>query len=153
MSQYLTFFLGDHELALPLLQVRQIIEHVPPTFVPHMPEAIPGVINLRGALVPVVDLARRFGLPTQPVSRTSCIVVVDAPAVGLLGLLADAVKDVAEIEPEGILEAPDFGPPLDKTDLVGVAQVGEKLALVLDTAKVLSPEELLRTTDAREAAA
>jgi purine-binding chemotaxis protein CheW len=148
MSQYLTFFLGDHELALPLLQVRQIIEHVPPTFVPHMPDAIRGVINLRGALVPVIDLASRFGLPSKEVTRTSCIVVVDAPVAGLLGLLADAVHDVAEIEPEAILPPPDFGAPVDKSDLVGVAPIGDKLALVLDTTKVLSPEELLRVAAA-----
>lgn len=148
MSQYLTFFLGEHEVALPLLQVRQIIEHVPPTFVPHLPQAIRGVINLRGALVPVVDLAHRFGLAPQPLSPTTCIVVFDAPVTGQLGLIADAVHDVAEIDPPAILEAPDFGTPVHKEDLEGVAEIGGKLVLVLDPARVLSPEELLRTAQA-----
>lgn len=152
MTQYLTFFLAENELAIPLLQVRQIIEHVPPTFVPHLPLPIRGVINLRGALVPVVDLAPRFGLTPQPPSRTTCIVVVDAPVTGLLGLIADSVHDVAEIDAGSILPTPDFGTRIRRDDLVGVAEVKSKLVLLLDTAKVLSPEELLAAAQPAEAA-
>lgn len=152
MSQYLTFFLGGHELALPLLEVRQIIEHVEPTFVPHLPPAIRGVINLRGTLVPVADLAQRFGLLPQPATRTTCIVVVDAPAVGLLGLLADAVHDVAEIDPAAVLATPDFGTAVSQDDLLGVAELQGKLVLLLDTKKVLTPEELLAAARAPQEA-
>ena len=152
MPQHLTFVLSGNELAIPLLQVRQIIRHVAPTFVPHLPEAIRGVINLRGALVPVVDLAARFGLPQQPVSGTTCIIAVDAPVVGLLGILADEVRNVAEIEPSAILPTPDFGAPIDAEDLVGVAEIDGKLVLVLDTARVFSPDELLATARAGTAA-
>jgi purine-binding chemotaxis protein CheW len=143
MTQNLTFILGGHEVAIPLLQVRQIIKHVPPTFVPQLPAAIRGVINLRGALVPVVDLTARFGLPSQPVSHTTCIVVVDAPVVGMLGVIADEVKNVVEVEPSAILDTPDFGSAISAEDLVGVTEIDGRLVLILDTTRVFSPNELL----------
>jgi purine-binding chemotaxis protein CheW len=141
MTQYLTFSLGGHEVALPLLEVRQIIEHVPPTFVPRLPASIRGVINLRGALVPVVDLASRFGMPAPTPTRTTCIIVVDAEVTGLLGLVVDEVHDVVEID--DVLPVPEFGTTWRRDDLLGVAELKGKLLLLLDSAKVLSAQELL----------
>lgn len=152
MTQHLTFVLGGNQVAIPLLSVRQIIKHVPPTFVPHMPPSIRGVINLRGALVPIIELAVRFRLEPRPVTNTTCIVVVEVPVVGLLGLIADEVKNVVEIEPSAVLETPDFGSPIAAEDLIGVAEIDGGLALILDTARVFAREDLAAAARAPGAA-
>jgi purine-binding chemotaxis protein CheW len=153
MSQYLTFVLSGHEMALGLAEVAQIIEHVPPTRVPHLPEVIRGVINLRGSVVPVVDLAVKLGLARQPVTRRTCIVMVESREAGLLGILADSVRQVIEIAPQDVLPTPGFGVPVRADYLLGLGKVHEKLVLLLDSARLLSPAELLAATAAQREAA
>jgi purine-binding chemotaxis protein CheW len=142
-TQYLTFLLSGVELGLRIQEVAQIIEHAPPTRVPHLPAVIRGVINLRGNVVPVVDLAIKLLLPSQPVTRRTCIVIVETHEAGLLGLLADSVHEVVELEQSEILPTPDFGVAVRSEYLLGLGKVRDQLVLLIDSAKLLSPAELL----------
>jgi len=146
--QLLTFVLADVELALKLLEVTQIVEYAEPTRVPHLPEVIRGVINLRGSVVPVVDLRLKLGLAARPVTRRTCIVVVETREAGTLGIVADSVRQVADIAPEELLPVPDFGIPVRAEYLLGICKPGERMVLVIDAPKALSPAELLAAAEA-----
>lgn len=147
-AQYLTFELSAVELGLGILEVKQIIEHVPPTHVPQLPPVVRGVINLRGSVVPVVDLAHKLGLLPQPPTRKSCIVIVETRELGLLGILADQVREVIDLQPSDLLPTPDFGVAVRADYLLGLGKVRDKLVLILDTAKLLSQAELTAATQA-----
>ncbi len=145
-QQYLTFLLAGEEYAISILKVKEIIEYDTVTVVPKTPKWIRGVINLRGSVVPVVDLAVKFGLEERPVTRTSCIVILE----GLLenqnttmGIVADAVSQVMDLASDDIREVPEFGTRVQVNYLLGMAQMGKKFALMLDVDKVLSTDELL----------
>ena len=138
-QQYLTFFLAGEEYAISILKVKEIIEYDTVTTVPKMPKWIRGVINLRGAVVPVVDLAVKFGLEERPVTKTSCIVIVDTT----MGIVADSVSQVMDLTSDDIREVPEFGTRVQVSYLLGMAQLGKKFALLLDVDKVLSTDELL----------
>ena len=142
MQQYLTFELSGVELGLGIRDVKQIIEHAPPTHVPQLPPVVRGVINLRGTVVPVVDLALKLGLRPQPPSRKSCIVVVETRELGLLGIAADSVREVLDLPGTDLLPTPDFGVPVRADYLLGLGKIGERLVLILDSAKLLSRTEL-----------
>lgn len=144
-QQYLTFLLSGEECAISILKVREIIEYDTVTTVPKMPAWVRGVINLRGAVVPVVNLAGKFGMQERPVSKTTCIVIVEAQFEGqesIVGLITDAVSQVLELSPEDIQPVPDFGTRVKMDYLLGMAQLGRKFALLLDVDKVLTTEEL-----------
>jgi len=145
-AQYLGFSLADELYALELLRIREIIEHVPITRVPGMPPTVLGVINLRGRVVPVVDLAVKLGLPPRPLTRWTCFIIVDAQQEGErvpLGLLADSVSEVLDWGPEDIQPAPAFGTRLSVDYLRGVGRQQERFVLLLDLDRLLTPEELL----------
>jgi purine-binding chemotaxis protein CheW len=140
-AQYLTFSLMGEEYAVGLLQVREILEYDTVTRIPKAPAWVRGAINLRGRVVPVADLAVRFGLPPLEVSPRSCIVIVDVPGAtetGVVGILVDSVSQVIAIAPEEIVPPPSFGTRITTDDLLGVAPVGKKFALILAVDKVLS---------------
>lgn len=146
LRQYLTFFLAGGEYAIGILEIKEIIAYEVVTKVPKTPCWIRGVINLRGAVVPVVDLGLKFGLDEQPVANTTCIVVLD----GLLGehnatmgVVVDAVNQVIDLSPSDIHQPPDFGTCVAPDYLVGMVQLGKKFALMLDIGKALSTDELL----------
>jgi purine-binding chemotaxis protein CheW len=145
-QQYLTFFLAGEEYAISILKVKEIIEYDTVTTVPKMPKWIRGVINLRGAVVPVVDLAVKFGLEERPVTKTSCIVIVDGQLENqntTMGIVADSVSQVMDLTSDDIREVPEFGTRVQVSYLLGMAQLGKKFALLLDVDKVLSTDELL----------
>lgn len=145
-GEYLTFTLDGEEYGLGLLRVREIIEHQPITLVPNAPAAIRGVINLRGAVVPVVDLAARFGLRACAIGRWTCIVIVEISVDGetaLLGLLVDAVNDVLGFSDADIVPPPTFGTRVRYEHLVGLGRRGEKFTVLLDAEKLLAIDELL----------
>ena len=111
-QQYLTFFLADEEYAINIQRVKEIIEYTTVTKVPKVPEWIRGVINLRGNVVPVVDLAVRFGLEERPITKTTCIVIVEIEQDSertVMGVIADAVNQVIDLAPKDIEEPPAFG--------------------------------------------
>jgi purine-binding chemotaxis protein CheW len=145
-QQYLTFLLAGEENAISILKVKEIIEYDTVTVVPKTPKWIRGVINLRGAVVPVVDLAVKFGLEERAVTKTSCIVIVDGQLENqntTMGIVADAVSQVMDLTAEDIREVPEFGTRVQVNYLLGMAHLGKKFALLLDVDKVLSTDELL----------
>jgi purine-binding chemotaxis protein CheW len=145
-KQYLTFLLANEEYAIGILKVKEIIEYDTVTTVPKTPKWVRGVINLRGAVVPVVDLAIKFGLELKPVTKTTCIVIVETQFESqntTIGILVDAVSQVMELAIEDLQPVPEFGTRVKVDYLLGMAQLGKKFALLLDVDKVLSTDELL----------
>jgi len=148
-AQYLTFSLSGGEYAIPVLSVREIIEHESVTRVPSTPDFVRGVINLRGSVVPVVDLARKFGLAESAVTKRTCIVIVEAASERgrtVLGVLADAVNQVVEFGPAEIEPPPSFGAPVRVDFLKGLGKLGDGFVLILDTDRVLSTDEMSGVT-------
>jgi purine-binding chemotaxis protein CheW len=149
-SQYLTFFINGEEYAVGLDHVREVIPYDTVTRVPGMPRTVRGVTNLRGSVVPVVDLAIKFRLPEIPVTARTCIVLVEVKfdgAPSLIGLLTEEVGQVLALAASDVVPPPTFGAPIHTTYLAGMAQVNKKFALVLDTERVLSRSELLTERD------
>jgi len=145
-QQYLTFFLADEEYAINIQRVKEIIEYTTVTKVPKVPEWIRGVINLRGNVVPVVDLTVRFGLKERPVSKTTCIVIVEIEQDSeraVMGVIADAVNQVIDLAPKDIEEPPAFGTRVRLEYLFGMGKLDKKFALILNIDSVLSNTELL----------
>lgn len=149
-QQYLTFLLANEEYAISILKVKEIIEYDTVTTVPKTPKWVRGVINLRGAVVPVVDLAVKFGLEERPVTKTTCIVIVETQFEGqttTIGAIADAVSQVMDLTAEDIQPVPEFGTRVKVNYLLGMAQLGKRFALLLDVDKVLTTDELLNLSD------
>ncbi|OJT17150.1 chemotaxis protein CheW [Archangium sp. Cb G35] len=145
-AQYLGFSLAGETYAIELLRIREIIEHVPITRVPGMPPAVLGVINLRGRVVPVVDLAVKMALGPRPITRWTCFVIVEALLDGertTLGLLADSVSEVIDLGPDDIEPPPAFGTRTPVEYLRGMGRQEQRFILLLDLDRVLSTEELL----------
>jgi len=144
-QQYLTFAVTAEVFGVAIVSIKEIIEYRATTEVPMMPEFMRGIINLRGRVVPVIDLAVRFGRPRGEVTRRSCIVIVEA-RLGAeqqdLGVLVDAVSAVAEIPDADIEPPPSFGPKLRSDFITGMGKIDEKFVILLDVSKVLSIEEL-----------
>jgi len=142
-SQYLTFLLASEEYAVDVLSVKEIIEYGDVTTVPGTPVHVRGVINLRGSVVPVVDLAVKLGRAESPLSRRSCIVIVETSLRGervVTGVVADAVNQVIEFSPDDIEPPPAFGTGVRLHYLDGIAKTGSSFVLVLNMDSVLSDE-------------
>ena len=140
-GQYLTFVVSGDPYAIAILRVREIIEHRPITRVPSMPAHVPGVINLRGSVVPVVDLAARFGLASTPVGKRTCIVIVEAQVDGaalVIGVIADSVREVVAMAPGSIEPPPAFGARAPIELLEGLGRIGDEFVLVLDVDRALA---------------
>lgn len=145
-EQYLTFLLADEEYGINIQRVKEIIEYTAVTKVPKVPGWIRGVINLRGAVVPVVDLSVRFGLQERPATKTTCIVIVEVEQNSeqtVMGVIADAVNQVIGLAPQDIEEPPAFGSRVRLEYLAGMGKLGKKFALILNIDSVLSTAELL----------
>jgi purine-binding chemotaxis protein CheW len=150
-SQYLTFMLGGETFAIGILSIKEIIEYGQVTSVPMMPSFIRGVINLRGAVVPVVDLQARFGRPPASVSRRTCIVIIEIEADGEaqdVGIMVDAVNEVLEIAADEVEDAPSFGTQIRTDFIQGMGKVNGRFVIILELARVLSLEELAAATAA-----
>lgn len=144
-AQYLGFHVATDEYALPILRVREILRYEPPTRVPGVPAFIVGVMNVRGAVLPVIDLAQKLGLPARPVTRWSCVLGVEVTIHGeplKLGLLVDQVSQVIELRPDEIEPTPSFGLPVRLEFLQGMGRLERRFVLLLELDKVLSAEEL-----------
>jgi purine-binding chemotaxis protein CheW len=154
-EQYLTFFIRGEEYAVDIQRVKEIIEYEKVTRVPTTPVHVRGVINLRGSVLPVVDLAAKFGHgETEPV-RTTCIVVVETRGrdeneghLVPVGLLSDAVSEVVDITAAEIEPPPAFGTHVRIDFLRGMGKLDGRLVLVLDIDRVLSPVEIEQAIDA-----
>jgi purine-binding chemotaxis protein CheW len=154
-GQYLTFFVAGEEYAVNILKVKEIIEYDTVTTVPNTAPWIHGVTNLRGNVVPVIDLAVKFGLAASQSSKFSCIVITEVSYDGeklTMGVMADSVNQVLDFSENEIETVPPFGTRLRIEFLLGMGRMGKKFCLILDIDKVLSTEELLVLTDSTEAA-
>ncbi len=155
-QQYLTFTLGGEMFALAILNVKEIIEFGTVTEIPMMPKFIRGVINLRGAVVPVIDLSCRFGgLPTQ-VDRRTCIVIVElneGDDKHDVGIMVDAVSEVLEISATEIEPPPLFGAKIRTDFIEGMGKIEGRFVIILSVSKVLSSEEMAMLSQAAESVA
>jgi purine-binding chemotaxis protein CheW len=144
-GQYLTFVLGRETFAIAILGIREIIGYTPPTEVPLMPPQVRGVINLRGAVMPVVDLAARLGRTMAPVTKRTCIVIAELGMNGerqMLGMVVDAVTEVLEVSAEDIEPPPSFGGAVRTDFIEGIAKVDGHFVVILNTERMLSVDEL-----------
>jgi len=141
MTQYLSFQLAGEEFAFGILRVKEILEYDTITRVPNAPPSVRGVINLRGAVVPVLDLATLFSLPATLVTKRSCVIIVEVRVDDqelVMGILADAVNQVIELAPETIEPPPAFGSRVRVEYLVGMGKVdARKFVLILDIDRLL----------------
>jgi purine-binding chemotaxis protein CheW len=131
--------------------VKEIIEYDTVTPVPKTPEWVRGVINLRGSVVPVIDLAVKFRLPASVAGRLTCIVITEVECAGeatIMGVMADSVRQVIDLKPEDVEHPPTFGTRVKVDYLNGMARSGKKFCLILNTEKVLSTDELLELSEA-----
>jgi purine-binding chemotaxis protein CheW len=143
--QYLTFMLGGEIFAIGILSIKEIIEYGQLTEVPRMPDFIRGVINLRGAVVPVIDLGSRFGKKASSVSRRTCIVIIEVSheeEQHVVGVMVDAVNEVLDIAPGEIEPAPSFGAKIRADFIRGMGKVNGKFVIILDVDQVLSLDEM-----------
>ncbi|HRE15820.1 MAG TPA: chemotaxis protein CheW [Rhodocyclaceae bacterium] len=150
---YLAFMLGTEIFAIDILRIREIIEYNPPTPVPMMPPSLQGVINVRGAVVPVIDLAVRFGMPPTGVGRRTCIVIVEIEYQGaqhVLGLVVDKVNAVTEIRNEDIDNPPSFGTRINADFISGMARIDNQFVIVLNIARTLTIEEIAAVDQMRQ---
>ena len=134
-GQYLTFMLGRENFAVGILCIKEILEYEAPTDVPMMPAFVRGIVNLRGAVVPVIDLAVRLGRAAAPVTKKTCIVIVETRTNDLaqaFGLLVDAVNEVIEIADSEIAPPPTFGASVRSDFIQGMGKVRDKFVIILN---------------------
>ena len=144
-AQYLTFMLGGEAFGIGIMAVKEIIEFGSITEVPMMPESIRGVINLRGAVVPVMDLAARFGRPQTAPGKRTCIVIVELDVDGerqVTGIVVDAVSAVLDIPASEIEPAPAFGTRIRGDFIGGMGKVNGKFVILLNVEQVLALDGL-----------
>lgn len=143
----LTFLLGQDVLALDIASVREIIQHGAVTRVPTMAAFLSGVMNLRGAVVPVVDVPARFGRAPSPVGKKTCIIVYDLLVDGQrspLGLQVDAISEVIDLGGLPLTPAPGFGAPIESACIRGIVRMGSRFITVLEPDRAFDVEELAR---------
>ncbi|MDA8428767.1 MAG: chemotaxis protein CheW [Geobacteraceae bacterium] len=143
--QYLTFKLAEETFALDVAKVREILELSNITKVPQTPDFMRGVINLRGSVVPVIDMRLKFGMPATVQTVNTCIIVAEVQMedeIIVLGALADSVQEVVEMEPEQIEAAPHIGTHLNTDYIKGMGKLGERFIMILDIDRVFTVDEL-----------
>jgi purine-binding chemotaxis protein CheW len=144
-GKYLTFKLADEEYGLEILKVQEIIQMQAVTRIPRTPDYVRGVINLRGKVIPVIDLRKKFSLDTIKDTEKTCIIVVQIANKNshvVMGIIIDAVKEVLNIKSENIEETPSFGTSVNTDFILGIGKVGSTVKMLLDIDKVLSINEI-----------
>ena len=145
-GKYLTFMLGREEYGLPVLKVREIIKVMDITHVPQVAAHVLGVINLRGKVIPVIDLRRKFGFPAQEHTERTCIIVAEvelSQATVMMGVVVDAVSEVVNVTSAEIDGAPDFGGQNQTDYILGLAKVKGSVKILLDLDRVLGSDGTL----------
>ncbi|MCP4266885.1 MAG: purine-binding chemotaxis protein CheW, partial [Candidatus Brocadiaceae bacterium] len=143
----LTFVLSDEEYGIEILKVREIIGLMDITTVPQTPEYMKGVINLRGKVIPVIDLRTKFSMTEEEHTQETCVIVVEVSSTSI-GIIVDSVSEVSDISGKDIEDAPKFGQGIDTEFIMGLGKVKEKIIIMLDIDAVLSSEELEMVADA-----
>ena len=144
-GKYLTFSLAEEDYGIAILKVREIIGMLAITAVPHTPDHVKGVINLRGKVIPVTDLRLKFGMEATDYDERTCIIVVEIEgAAGTIpiGVVVDSVSEVMNIKPEEIEDAPSFGAKMDTEYILGMAKLDGGVKILLDIDKVLNAQEI-----------
>jgi len=144
-QQYLTFMLSGETYAISILRIKEIIQYDQLTEVPRMPDFIRGVINLRGAVVPVIDLSVRFGKPPTAVGRRNCIIIIEVAMESetqSVGVMVDAVNAVLEIPADEIEPAPTFGANIRADFIAGMGKINGKFVIILNIQHVLSIDDM-----------
>jgi purine-binding chemotaxis protein CheW len=144
-GKYLSFFLDREEYGIGILKVKEIIGMMPITLVPQTPSYVKGVVNLRGRVIPVIDLRSRFGMETTEYTERTCIIVVEVQSnMGQIqtGIVVDSVSEVLNIKNSEIEDTPAFGPKLNTDYILGMAKLGGSVKILLDIDKVLNEDEL-----------
>jgi purine-binding chemotaxis protein CheW len=153
-GKYLTFTLGEESYGIPVLKVREIIRLCPVTAVANMPAHVKGVINLRGKVIPLVDLRVRFGLPIAADNERNCIVVTQIVAASggtrLYGIVVDGVEEVAHFTAQDIEPTPDFGGALEAHFITGMAKLGGSVKTLIDLDKISAEEGTHSLREGRE---
>ena len=145
VGKYLTFQLGNEEFAVQVLRVREIMGIQEITAVPQTPDYVKGVINLRGKVIPVVDLRLKFGLPEIDYTQRTCIIVAQIESRGtklLIGIIVDCVSEVLNLQSNDIENTPDFGSGVETPYLLGMAKIKGKVKILLDIDMVLSAQDI-----------
>ncbi|MGV8074571.1 MAG: chemotaxis protein CheW [Syntrophobacteraceae bacterium] len=145
-GKYLTFSLSGEEYGIGILKVREIIGVMKITALPECPNYVKGVINLRGRVIPVLDLRLRFSMPEADYTERTCIIVVEIKAhekMVVLGIVVDAVSEVLNIKGEDIAEAPGFGTNVKTDFILGMAKMNGGVKILLDIDRVLSSDEVI----------
>jgi purine-binding chemotaxis protein CheW len=154
-AKFLAFRLADEEYGCPVQRVQEIIQWTDVTRVPRLPVFIQGVINLRGKVIPVLNLRRRFGLPEQEATARTCIVVLQIEQEQgrlLCGAVVDTVTDVVDLPTEHIEKAPEFGASVDTAFLAGIGQLGPRVIILLDVERILDRRDWTTLEQAAAAA-
>jgi purine-binding chemotaxis protein CheW len=144
-GKYLTFTLAEEEYGIGILKIKEIIGMMPITSVPQTPDFVKGVINLRGKVIPVVDLRSRFGMAETDYTERTCIIVVEIRGQNgtvMIGIVVDSVSEVLNIKGEDIEPTPTFGTRLDTEFILGMAKMEGGVKILLDIDKVLGYEEI-----------
>jgi purine-binding chemotaxis protein CheW len=144
-GKYLTFRLAEEEYGLEILKVQEIIQMQAVTKVPRTPDYVRGVINLRGKVIPVIDLRKKFGITSVNDTEKTCIIVIQiAQNSGrvVMGIIIDEVKEVLDIKAENIEETPNFGISIDTQFIMGMGKIGQSVKILLDIDKIMSIKEL-----------
>ncbi len=143
-GKYLTFALGPEEYGLEILKVREIFGYMEITAVPQTPEYVKGVINLRGQVIPVIDLRSKFGMDTAEVTEETCIIVVEITQGSRqfqTGIVVDHVSEVLDIDGNDIEESPQFGSNVNTSFILGMGKIGDTVKILLDIDRVLGGED------------
>ncbi len=144
-GKYLTFALGPEEYGLEILKVREIMGYMEITAVPQTPEHVRGVINLRGKVIPVIDLRTKFGMETTETTDQTCIIVVEITQQDQsfnTGIVVDRVQEVLDIAGENIEDTPQFGSNVETDFILGMGKIGDSVKILLDIDKVLVADDL-----------
>jgi purine-binding chemotaxis protein CheW len=144
-TQYLTYKLADEVFASDITKVREVLDFTTITRVPKMPDFLRGVINLRGSVVPVVDLRLKFGMPKTDQTVDTCVIITEVNVDGeqtTIGVLADSVQEVMDLDPNSIEPAPKIGTGLNMDFIKGMGKHNDGFIIILDIDKIFSPEEL-----------
>ncbi len=144
---YLTFALGQEEFGLEILKVKEIIGYQDITSVPQTPIEVKGVINLRGQVIPIIDLRVRFGMEEKEVTEQTCIIVVEVELEGnntQVGIIVDNVSEVLDIQEAQIEPSPEFGNQVNTDFILGMGKIGENVKILLDIDQVLAGTQFLR---------
>lgn len=154
-GKYLTFKLGAEEFGLEILKVQEIIKMMEVTRVPRIPDYVRGVINLRGKVIPVVDLRLKFGMEARETTDKTCVIVVQVrhgEGIVTLGTIVDEVSEVLDVAADQIEPTPEFGTSVDTDFILGMGKIGKRVVMLLDVDKVLSGGELAAVKTAAKTA-